>query len=120
MVGKRVGENVAVTQHPAFFKIFRKRKGNFDVEEMKPNPALFVLFSESSRMDLTFPPDDLPMLVPPLPWTSSSSGGYIVKSTPLIKYPDIGFSDQEDLLNSQPPGSINPVLDSLNQLGSVA
>ena len=113
-------KNVAVTQHPAFFKIFRKRKGNFDVEEMKPNPALFVLFSESSRMDLTFPPEDLPMLVPPLPWTSCSSGGYLAKTTQLIKYPDIGFSEQEDLINSRPPGSINPVLDSLNQLGSVA
>ena len=61
----------APSRHPAFFKIFRKRKGNFDVEEVKPNPALFELFSASSLMDLTFPPEDLPMLVPPLPWTSS-------------------------------------------------
>ena len=117
---KVLEENVTVTQHPAFFKIFRKRKGNFDVEEVKPNPALFGLFSVSALMDLTFPPEDLPMLVPPMPWTSHSCGGYILKSTPLIKYPDIGFSDQEDRIDSSPPGSINPVLDSLNQLGSVA
>ena len=117
---KMLEEGAKGSLHPAFFKIFRKRKANFDVEELKPNPALFELFSASSRMDLTFPPEDLPMLVPPLPWTSCSSGGYITKTTPLIKYPDIGFSEQEDLINSSPPGSINPVLDSLNQLGSVA
>ena len=107
-------------KHPAFFKIFRKRKGNFDVEEVKPNPALFELFSASSLSDLTFPPEDLPMLVPPLPWVSSSTGGYIMKDSPLIKYPDIGINDHEKLIDDLEPGGLNPVLDSLNQLGSVA
>ena len=107
-------------RHPAFFKIYRKRKGNYDVEEVKPNPAVHKLFAASSLVNLTFPPEDLPMLVPPLPWTSAYTGGYIIKDTLMVKYPDIGIYQHDKMILSLPPGGLNPVLDSLNQLGSVA
>ena len=103
----------------AFFKIFRKRKGLMDVEELKPHPALSAVFDLRVQAVLRFPATEIPMVCPPIPWLSTATGGYMIRPTKLIKYPDIGFTEHEDLIAALPPDRLNPVLDSLNQLSSV-
>eukprot|EP00092_Neocalanus_flemingeri_P017911 GFUD01019377.1.p1 GENE.GFUD01019377.1~~GFUD01019377.1.p1 ORF type:complete len:1482 (+),score=337.24 GFUD01019377.1:704-5149(+) len=105
--------------NPAFFKIFRKRKDIRDVQELKPNPSLAKVFEANSMVDLQFPATDMPMLVPPLPWVSVNTGGYLVRDSKLIKVPDSTRADQETLISSLPPGGLNPIVDSINQLSSV-
>ena len=117
--GQIVPANAVYENDPAFFKIFRKRKA-FDIEELKPHPSLSGLFDISSLTVLKFPPSDLPMLSPPLPWVSYTTGGNIIKKNTLVRYPEMTCDDHEKLLDDLPPGGLNPVLDSINQLGSVA
>ena len=105
----------------AFFRIFRKRKANFDIEEIKPHPSLAPVFDTATLPELRFPPGDLPMVVPPLPWLSHNTGGYLVNKAVLVRYPEhSGCEEHRAMLEELPPGGLNPVLDSLNQLGSVA
>jgi len=108
-----------VTTCPAFFKVFRKRKAAMDVEELKPHPSLSAVFDFNSMVDLEFPAKDLPMLVPPLPWVSSKTGAYLVQDSNLIKVPEANASAHDNLIENLPPGGLNPVLDSINQLSSV-
>jgi len=108
-----------VTTCPAFFKVFRKRKCAIDVEELKPHPSLSAVYDFNSKVDLEFPAKDLPMLVPPLPWVSSKTGAYLVQESNLIKVPEANAAAHADLIEALPPGGLNPVLDSINQLSSV-
>ena len=125
--GKLVPSEAQEVGDKSFFRVFRKRKGYHDVEELKPHPALADVFylnadSDYPEMpDLSFPPSDLPMVVPPLPWVSHHTGGYIIKRPDLVRYPESsGSEEHEALLDDLPPGGLNPVLDALNQLSSVA
>jgi len=104
---------------PAFFKVFRKRKGNMDIEELKPHPSLTAVFDINSLVDLEFPAKDLPMLVPPKPWISHTSGAYLIQDTKLIKVSEASAAAHESLVESLPPGGLNPILDSINQLSAV-
>ena len=101
---------------------------------------------------IRFPPSDLPMVVPPLPWLSpvinkssnnfltnnfdQDTGGFLTKKTRLVRIPESSFTDHDQLLEDLPQvtdqselsihiidqsqGGLNPIIDSLNQLGSVA
>jgi len=110
-----------VTSFPAFFKIFRKRKGNLDIEELKPHPSLSQVYDTNAMVDLEFPATDMPMLVPPLPWVSAHTGGYLVQDSKLIRNPEFSAADceQESLISSLPSEVLSPIADSINQLGSV-
>ena len=125
--GKIIPSEAQEVGDKSFFRVFRKRKGLHDVEELKPHPALADLFFLDSdcdypeKPDLSFPPSDLPMVVPPLPWVSHHTGGYIIKRPELVRYPESsGSEEHEGLLNDLPQGGLDPVLDALNQLSSVA
>ena len=48
------------------------------------------------------------------------TGGYLTKKSRLVRYPETSFNDHEAMLSDLPPGGLDPILDSLNQLGSVA
>lgn len=104
---------------PAFFKVFRKRRDNRDVEELKPHPSISAVYEPIAFVDLEFPAIDMPMLVPPLPWVSHNTGAYYIQESLLVKNPEAAQAENDALLSSLPPGGLNPVLDSINQLSSV-
>jgi len=104
---------------PAFFKVFRKRRNHQDMEELKPHPSISAVFQPIAFVDLEFPATDLPMLVPPLPWVSHNTGAYYIHESKLVKNHEAAQAENDALLSSLPPGGLNPVLDSINQLSSV-
>ena len=69
---------------PAFCKIFKSRKTQ-EVEEIKPYPSLWSLYDQIKKVELDFRPGDLPMVCPPLPWLSHTTGAYLALTTDLIK-----------------------------------
>ncbi|XP_065318996.1 DNA-directed RNA polymerase, mitochondrial-like [Gordionus sp. m RMFG-2023] len=127
---------------PAFFSIFRQYSIS-QKEEFKPHPFLVKLFKESNptllaltkqkeqNLDtnniadklseknaktLKFEPHMLPMLVPPIPWTSINAGGYLLNNSPLVRLSESwGFHYQ--ILNKTPVKKMLPMLDSLSYLG---
>ena len=103
---------------PAFFKVFRPRK-TMDVEEVKPHPAIWRLYEVNNTVEFDFRSADLPMICPPLPWVSTTTGAYITLNSELVKITPRAVSDQQERLNLLPKGALDPVLDSVNQLSSV-
>ena len=80
---------------PVLFRIFsRMRKQSHFVEEVKPHPVLAKLFCKQIFDTLMFPVDQLPMLVPPLPWTSPQHGGYLLHPSILIRVSELQVSPQ--------------------------
>lgn len=115
-VGAAVGP---LTTSPAFFKVYRSRKENLEMEEVKPHPSLSRLYAVNKMVELQFSPLELPMVCPPLPWVSDRTGAYILRSSVLVRAPESQPSEQEERIAALPPGSLNPVIDAINQLGSV-
>ena len=71
--------------NPAFFKLFRSRKEEKQIEETKPHPILPKLFTNLKMADLEFAPMELPMVCPPLPWISTDTGSYLYSSPGLVR-----------------------------------
>lgn len=69
---------------PAFYTVFRGQSQHVK-QEIKPHPILSKLFQASEPDDLMFDAHLIPMLSPPVPWTSINSGGYIVAKADLIR-----------------------------------
>jgi len=69
---------------PAFYTLFRTQ-GRLLKEEVKPHPVLARLFRGAAQEDLVFEAATVPMLCPPLPWTSIGSGGYLIAKADLIR-----------------------------------
>ncbi|KAF6211097.1 hypothetical protein GE061_014211 [Apolygus lucorum] len=107
------------TKHflPAFYTVFR-HQGGFIKEEMKPHPILSRLFRAACLPHLTFNVNDAPSLCPPIPWSSLTSGGYIVAKTHLIRLPQQAVQ-QWERLKAAPQQQLYPCYDSLNQLSSI-
>ncbi|KAJ4450804.1 hypothetical protein ANN_02234 [Periplaneta americana] len=107
------------SQHllPAFYTLFRTQ-GRMLKEEVKPHPVLARLFRGAAQETLVFDVTTVPMLSPPLPWTSVTSGGYLVAKADLIRLPQQA-AQQWHLLKKTPAQQLYPSLDSLNQLGSI-
>ncbi|KAG9461794.1 hypothetical protein GDO78_015730 [Eleutherodactylus coqui] len=61
----------------------------------------------------------MPMRCPPLPWTSSRFGAYLLSPAKLMRCNE-GAVQHQLLLDKSAPGHLFPVLDSLNQLGICA
>jgi len=71
--------------NPAFFKLFRSRKEEKQIEETKPHPSLSKLYSNLKMADLEFSPMELPMVCPPLPWISTETGSFLYTSPGLVR-----------------------------------
>lgn len=112
-MGKQKGENLT----PAMFTLFRNQ-GKIVKEEVKPHPVLVKLFRGSQSDDLTFDVNQVPMLCPPQPWTTSRNGGYLLAKSDLIRLPQ-SAQQQMERIEKQPLNHLYPSLDSLNQLSSV-
>ena len=69
---------------PAFYTLFRTQGRNLK-EEIKPHPILARLFRGAAQENLVFEVTTVPMLCPPMPWTSITSGGYLVAKAHFIR-----------------------------------
>lgn len=68
---------------------------------------------------LTFDSYVMPMLCPPVPWTSAKSGAYLLTPTKLMRSVE-GAIQHQLLLEKRQDEELHAVLDSLNQLGNCA
>ncbi|XP_014259402.1 DNA-directed RNA polymerase, mitochondrial [Cimex lectularius] len=102
---------------PAFYTVFRYH-GFAIKEEVKPHPILSKIFRAARLPYLKFSVTDVPMMAPPIPWSTRSSGGYIIPKTSLIRLPHEAIQQLDRLKNSPLP-QIYPCLDALNQLSMV-
>lgn len=57
--------------------------------QIKPHPFLSKLYKKSYIPTLTFNVEFLPSYIPPLPWTSIHSGGYLITKSSFIRSPSI-------------------------------
>ncbi|XP_032381991.1 DNA-directed RNA polymerase, mitochondrial isoform X1 [Etheostoma spectabile] len=84
---------------------------------IKPHPILTQMQQEAMETKLTFDSYVIPMLCPPVPWTSVKFGAYLLTPTKLMRTVE-GATQHEVLLEKCQ--DLRPVLDSLNQLGNCA
>ncbi|NWI89744.1 RPOM protein, partial [Pitta sordida] len=86
---------------------------------IKPHPIFYQIMTDAAETMLTFNSSAMPMLCPPLPWTSPHFGAFVLNDTRLMRFMD-GAVQQQQLLEKCPPVNLHPVLDALTQLGNCA
>lgn len=84
---------------------------------IKPHPILTQMLQEAMGIKLTFDSFVIPMLCPPVPWTSARFGAYLLTPTKLMRSLD-GATQHEVLLDKCQ--NLDAVLDSLNHLSNCA
>ena len=91
--------------------------GSFNEKQIKVHPTVAHFFSNIPQVELEFDCTELPSLVPPLPWLSTSTGGYLFNQTDFVRLP-ISAGQQDARLRSLPIEKIGGLLDSINVLNS--
>nr|XP_012291235.1 DNA-directed RNA polymerase, mitochondrial [Aotus nancymaae] len=91
----------------------------YQIGFLKPHPAYVQLLATAAEPTLTFEAVDVPMLCPPLPWTSPHSGAFLLSPTKLMRAVD-GTMHHQRLLENCPPAALHGALDTLTQLGNCA
>nr|XP_054329544.1 DNA-directed RNA polymerase, mitochondrial isoform X2 [Pongo pygmaeus] len=86
---------------------------------LKPHPAYVQLLEKAAEPTLIFEAVDVPMLCPPLPWTSPHSGAFLLSPTKLMRTVE-GATQHQELLETCPPTALHGALDALTQLGNCA
>lgn len=102
---------------PVVYSVFRKRDC-ISREEIRPHPIFAQLLRDSKQEFIKFKTNEVPMLCPPMPWTTAESGGYLHSRTILLRLP-FDYTYQSELVNQAPPEQLYPPFDACNQLGSV-
>ncbi|NXI65797.1 RPOM protein, partial [Anseranas semipalmata] len=103
---------------PVLYHIYSFRS-SWQVGLIKPHPIFSQLVSDAAETMLTFNSSVIPMLCPPVPWTSPHFGAFVLNDTKLMRYVD-GAVQHQQLLDQCPQVNLHPVLDALNQLGNCA
>ncbi|KAK1157113.1 DNA-directed RNA polymerase, mitochondrial isoform X1 [Acipenser oxyrinchus oxyrinchus] len=103
---------------PVLYHMYTFRS-NRQVGFIKPHPILTQILSEAVETTLTFDSYVMPMLCPPVPWTSPKFGAYILTPTKLMRCVE-GAIQHQLLLEKCQDQDLHAVLDSLNQLGNCA
>ncbi|NWY54308.1 RPOM protein, partial [Chionis minor] len=103
---------------PVLYHIYSFRS-SWQVGLIKPHPILSQIMSDAAETLLTFNSSAMPMLCPPVPWTSPHFGAFVLNDTKLMRFVD-GAVQHQLLLEQCPPVNLHPVLDALNQLGNCA
>ncbi|NWI24071.1 RPOM protein, partial [Sula dactylatra] len=103
---------------PVFYHVYSFRS-SWQVGLIKPHPIFSQIVSDAAETLLTFNSSAIPMLCPPVPWTSPSFGAFVLNDTKLMRFVD-GAIQHQLLLEQCPPVNLHPVLDALNQLGNCA
>uniref|UniRef100_A0A8D0EN79 DNA-directed RNA polymerase n=1 Tax=Strix occidentalis caurina TaxID=311401 RepID=A0A8D0EN79_STROC len=103
---------------PVLYHIYSFRS-TWQIGLIKPHPIFSQLVSNAAETTLTFNSSVIPMLCPPVPWTSPHFGAFVLNDTKLMRFVD-GAIQHQLLLEQCPPVNLHPVLDALNQLGNCA
>ncbi|KFQ39060.1 hypothetical protein N332_09746, partial [Mesitornis unicolor] len=101
---------------PVLYHIYSFRS-SWQVGLIKPHPIFSQMVSDAAETMLTFNSSAIPMLCPPVPWTSPHFGAFVLNDTKLMRFVDAAVQHQL-LLEQCPPVNLHPVLDALNQLGN--
>nr|XP_025717114.1 DNA-directed RNA polymerase, mitochondrial isoform X1 [Callorhinus ursinus]XP_025717115.1 DNA-directed RNA polymerase, mitochondrial isoform X2 [Callorhinus ursinus] len=104
---------IPVLYHVYSFRSFRQ------IGILKPHPAFTELLATAAERTLTFEAAEVPMLCPPLPWTSPHTGAFLLSPTKLMRSLE-GTMQHQRLLDSCPPAELHGALDALTQLGNCA
>ncbi|CAO2641574.1 DNA-directed RNA polymerase, mitochondrial [Lemmus lemmus] len=104
---------IPVLYHVYSFRSYRQ------VGILKPHPAFTQLLETAAEPTLTFETTEVPMLCPPLPWTSPHAGAYLLSSTKLMRAME-GTTQHQHLLERCAPAQLHGALDALTQLGNCA
>uniref|UniRef100_A0A8C8WSX5 DNA-directed RNA polymerase n=1 Tax=Panthera leo TaxID=9689 RepID=A0A8C8WSX5_PANLE len=104
---------IPVLYHVYSFRSFRQ------IGILKPHPAFTQLLATAAEHTLTFEAAEVPMLCPPLPWTSPHTGAFLLSPTKLVRSVE-GTTQHQRLLDSCPPAELHGALDALTQLGNCA
>uniref|UniRef100_A0A8B9FUD4 DNA-directed RNA polymerase n=1 Tax=Amazona collaria TaxID=241587 RepID=A0A8B9FUD4_9PSIT len=103
---------------PALYHIYSFRS-SCQVGLIKPHPIFSQIMSDAAETMLTFNSSAIPMLCPPVPWTSPHFGAFFLNDTDLMRFVD-GAIQHQVRLEQCPLVNLHPVLDALNQLGNCA
>ncbi|XP_045719475.1 DNA-directed RNA polymerase, mitochondrial isoform X5 [Mirounga angustirostris] len=104
---------IPVLYHVYSFRSFRQ------IGILKPHPAFTELLATAAERTLTFEAAEVPMLCPPLPWTSPHAGAFLLSPTKLMRSLE-GTVQHQRLLDGCPPAELHGALDALTQLGNCA
>ncbi|KAM5230854.1 DNA-directed RNA polymerase, mitochondrial isoform 8-T9 [Hipposideros larvatus] len=104
---------IPVLYHVYSFRSFRQ------IGILKPHPAFMQLLATAAERTMTFEAAEVPMLCPPLPWTSPHSGAFLLSPTKLMRSME-GTTQHQRLLEACPPTELHGALDALTQLGNCA
>lgn len=108
----------AATIVPALYTTYRNRDMKVR-EELRSHPTFAKLFRAARKEHLMFATNLVPMLCPPIPWSSHKHGGYFCTQADLLRLP-LPFSVQIDRIEQLPsPCNLYPSLDAINQLGCI-
>ncbi|XP_072804253.1 DNA-directed RNA polymerase, mitochondrial isoform X4 [Vicugna pacos] len=107
------GSLIPVLYHVYSFRSFRQ------IGILKPHPAFTQLLEAAAERTLTFESTEVPMLCPPLPWTSPHSGAFLLSPTKMMRSVE-GTQQHQLLLERCPPAQLHGALDALTQLGNCA
>ncbi|XP_022100641.1 DNA-directed RNA polymerase, mitochondrial-like isoform X2 [Acanthaster planci] len=102
---------------PALYYMYTYRSFK-QVGYVKPHPSLVELLQQAKKSQMPFESNLLPMLTPPIPWTSVKFGAYPLSTTKIMRCKD-GTAQHQLLLEKTKSAELYPVLDSLNQLATV-
>ncbi|XP_038060970.1 DNA-directed RNA polymerase, mitochondrial-like [Patiria miniata] len=102
---------------PALYYMYTYRSFK-QVGYVKPHPSLVELLQQAKKSQMPFESNLLPMLTPPIPWTSVKFGAYPLSTTKIMRCRD-GTPQHQLLLEKSKSAELYPVLDSLNQLAAV-
>ncbi|KAJ7993063.1 hypothetical protein DPEC_G00268550 [Dallia pectoralis] len=103
---------------PVLYHMYTFR-GNKQMGFIKQHPIVTQIHQDAMETTLTFDSYVMPMLCPPVPWTSTRFGAYLLTPTKLMRV-GIGNKQHDILLEKCPVEELHPVLDSLTQLGNTA
>ncbi|XP_032902410.1 DNA-directed RNA polymerase, mitochondrial [Amblyraja radiata] len=103
---------------PVLYHMYSFRS-NRQIGFIKPHPILMQILSEAAETTLSFDACVMPMVCPPIPWTSPKFGAYVLAPTKLMRCVE-GAVQHQLLLEKCSRCDLHAVLDSLSQLGNCA
>ncbi|NXG05576.1 RPOM protein, partial [Sakesphorus luctuosus] len=103
---------------PVLYHIY-SFQNTWQVGLIKPHPIFSQILTDAAETTLTFSSSAMPMLCPPVPWTSPHFGAFVMNDTKLMRFLD-GAVQHQQLLEQCQPVNLHPVLDALTLLGNCA
>ncbi|XP_070230338.1 DNA-directed RNA polymerase, mitochondrial isoform X4 [Bos mutus] len=102
-----------------YFEYLHLLASDTQIGILKPHPAFTQLQETAAERTLIFESTEVPMLCPPLPWTSPHSGAFLLSPTKMMRSLE-GTQQHQLLLERCPPAELHGALDALTQLGNCA